>query len=114
MYAAFDVGTGPVQGKVPARHPSAAFVDSLDTVPRNAPRGKGIHFVVVNLSAHKTQALKDWLTAHPRGTFPLTTDLMRTLLHDIKIQNETSQPFGWRYRDVTRRMPATRKSNTSL
>ncbi len=142
LYAALDVGTGHVQGKVAVRHTSAEFVDFLDTVTRSAPRGKAVHFVVDNLSAHKTQAVKDWLAAHPRvtmhytptysswlnqveswfarierdciarGIFTSTTDLTRKLLRYIKLHNETCQPFVWRYRDVTRRMPATRKSTT--
>jgi transposase len=68
LYAALDVGTGRVQGKVAVRHTSAEFVDFLDTVTRAAPRGKAVHLVVDNLSAHKTQAVKDWLAAHPRVT----------------------------------------------
>lgn len=142
LYAALDVGTGRVQGKVAARHTSVEFVDFLKTVTRSAPRGKAIHFVVDNLSAHKTQAVKDWLAAHPRvtmhytptysswlnqveswfarierdciarGIFTSTTDLTRKLLRYITLHNETCQPFVWRYRDVTRRMPATRKSTT--
>jgi len=73
LYAALDVGTGHVQGKVAARHASAEFVDSLDTVTRAAPRGKAmIHFIVDNLSAHKTQAVKDRLAANPRVTMHYT------------------------------------------
>jgi len=53
LYAALNVGTGHVQGKVAARHTSAEFVDFPDTVTRAAPRRKAIHFVVDNLSAHK-------------------------------------------------------------
>jgi transposase len=47
-----------------------------------------------------------------RGIFTSTTDLTRKLLRYIKLHNETCQPFVWRYRDPTRRMPATRKSTT--
>jgi len=95
------------------------------------------------LSAHKTRAVTEWLVAHPhvtmhytptysstlsqvesrfarierdcitRGIFTSTTDLTRKLLRYIKLHNETRQPFVWRYRDVTRRMPATRKSTAS-
>lgn len=119
LYAALDAGTGGVQGKVAARHTSVEFVDFLHTVTRSAPRGKAIHFVVDNRSAHKTQAVKDWLAAHPRvtmhytptysswlnqveswfarierdciarGIFTSTTDLTRKLLRYITLHNET-------------------------
>ncbi|WP_396222501.1 transposase [Gemmatimonas sp.] len=142
LYAALNVGTGHVQGTLAARHTSAEFVDCLDTVTRSDPRRKAVHFVVDNLSAHKTPAVKDWLAAHPRvtmhdtptyrswlnqveswcarterdclarGIFTSTTDLTRKLLRHIKLHHETCQPFVWRYRDPTRRMPATRTSNT--
>lgn len=99
--------------------------------------------VLDNLSAHKTPAVKDWLAAHPRvtlhypptysswlnqveswfarierdciarGIFTSTADLTRKLLRYIKLHNGTCQPFVWRYRDPTRRMPATRNSHTS-
>ncbi len=134
--------TGRVQGKVPARHTSAEFVDFVDTVTRSAPRGKAIHFMIDNLSAHKTAHLKDWLAAHPRvtmhytptysswlnqveswfarierdciarGIFTSTADLTRKLLRYITLHNETCQPFMWRYCDPTRRMSVTRISTT--
>ena len=87
--------------------------------------------------------MKDWLAAHPRvtmhdtptnsswlnqvenrfariardciarGIFTSTTDLTRKLLRYITLHNKTCQPFAWRYRDLTRRMPAPRKSTTA-
>ena len=44
-----------------------------------------------------------------RGIFMSTIDLTRKLLRYIKPHHETCQPFVWRYRDGTRRVPATRK-----
>jgi transposase len=143
LYAALEVATGRVQGKVAARHTSDEFLDFLQTVSRSAPRGKAIHFIVDNLAAHKTRAVKDWIAAHPRvtlhytptysswlnhveswfarierdciarGIFTSTTDLTKKLLRYIKLHNETCQPFVWRYRDPTRRMRATRTSTTT-
>ena len=48
-----------------------------------------------------------------RGIFTSTTDLTRKLLRYITLHNKTCQPFVWRYRDVTRRMPPTRYSPTA-
>jgi transposase len=138
LYAALDVATGRVEGKTAARHTSAEFLTFLDQVVASAPKRKALHFVVDNLSAHKTKAVQAWLAAHPRvtmhytptysswlnqveswfarierdciarGIFTSTTDLRRKLLQYIKLHNQTCQPFVWRYRDVTRRMRATR------
>ncbi len=65
LNAALDVGSGHVPGNVAARHTSAEFVDVLDQVVRSASKRKAIHVVVDNLSAHVTQAVNDWLAAHP-------------------------------------------------
>jgi hypothetical protein len=65
LNAALDVGSGHVPGNVAARHTSAEFVDVLDQVVRSASKRKAIHVVVDNLSAHETQAVNDWLAAHP-------------------------------------------------
>jgi hypothetical protein len=68
VYAALHVDTGRVQGIVAARYTSAELVAFLDSVTRSAPWGKAVHSVVDNLSAHNTQAVKDFLAAYPRVT----------------------------------------------
>jgi len=143
LYAALAVATGRVEGKTAARHTSAEFITFLEQVRKTAPRGKAIHFIVDNLSAHKTKAVQAWVAAHPRvtmhytptysswlnqveswfarierdciarGIFTSTTDLRRKLLQYIKLHNQTCQPFVWRYKDPTHRIRATRTSTTS-
>ena len=54
LYAAFNTKTGEVLGKTAARHTSAEFVAFLADIVVNQPRGKEIHVIVDNLSAHKT------------------------------------------------------------
>lgn len=142
LYAALEVATGRVEGMTAPRHTSADFLTFLDQVVATAPKRKAIHFIVDNLSAHKTLAVKTWLAAHPRvtmhytptysswlnqveswfarierdciarGIFTSTTQLKKKLLQYIALHNQTCQPFVWRYRDVTRRMRATRISTT--
>jgi transposase len=127
---------------VAVRHTSAEFVAFLDTVAREAPRGKSVHFVVDNLSGHKTPLVKDGRAAHrrvtigytptnsswlnqveswfarlerdcsTRGIFTYNAYLTRKPLRYIKLYDESCQPFVWRCRDVTRRMPAMSKSTT--
>ena len=54
-------------GKTAARHTSAEFVAFLtDLVAYDKPRGKEIHVIADNLSAHKSQLVKDFLAAHQR------------------------------------------------
>src|SRR5881392_4465710 len=61
LYAAFDTKTGEVLGKTAARHTSAEFVAFLADIVVNQPRGKDIHVIADNLSAHKTGQVEDFL-----------------------------------------------------
>src|ERR1700756_4695703 len=65
LYAAFNTKSGKVLGKTVSRHTSAEFVAFLTDLVANQPRGKEIHIICDNLSAHKTQAVRDFLTNHP-------------------------------------------------
>ena len=51
-------------GKTAARHTSAEFVAFLTDIVVNQPRGKEIHVIADNLSAHKTGQVKDFLDTH--------------------------------------------------
>lgn len=143
LYAALAVGTGRVDGMTAPRHTSADFLTFLDQVMATAPKRKAIHFILDNLSAHKTKAVQAWLAAHPRvtmhytptysswlnqveswfarierdciarGIFTSTRELKKKLLQYIKLHNQTCQPFVWRYRDPARRIRATRISTTA-
>src|SRR5438105_4273939 len=64
LYAAFNTKTGEVLGKTAARHTSAEFVAFLTDIVANQPKGKAIHVIADNLSAHKSPPAKDCLTAH--------------------------------------------------
>jgi transposase len=65
LYAAFNTKTGEVLGKTAARHTSAEFVAFLADIVVNQPRGKEIHVIADNLSAHKTLQVDDFLKSHP-------------------------------------------------
>jgi transposase len=58
LYAAFNTKTGEVLGKTAERHTSAEFVAFLTDIVINQPRGKEIHVIADNLSAHKSQRSK--------------------------------------------------------
>ena len=136
LYAALEVGTGHVEGMTAARHTSAEFVTFLERVVATQPKRRAIHFIVDNLSAHKTKAVRAWLTAHPRvqlhytptysswlnqvvlwfakierdlivrGIFTSVPDLRRKLMQYIRAHNTTCHPFVWRYANPKRRIRA--------
>jgi len=53
-----------VLGKTAARHTSAEFVAFLTDIVMNQPRGKQIHVIADNLSAHKTERVEEFLECH--------------------------------------------------
>src|ERR1700732_2488421 len=72
LYAAFNTKTGEVLGKTAQRHSSAEFVAFLTDIVTNQPKGKEIHVIADNLSAHKSALVKDFLAAHPQGRLHFT------------------------------------------
>lgn len=134
LYAAFNTKTGEVLGKTAARHTSAEFVAFLADIVANQPRGKEIHVIADNLSAHKTKAVAAFLAEHPklhmhftptysswlnqvelwfakierdviaRGVFTSVPDLKRKLMRYIRHYNEQPKAVKWKYFDPTRRI----------
>jgi transposase len=132
LYAAFNTKTGEVLGKTAARHTSAEFVAFLTDIVINQPRGKEIHVIVDNLSAHKSQPVKDFLVEHPRvhlhftptysswlnqvelwfgkierdviarGVFTSVADLKRKLMRYIRQYNKSPRTVKWKYADPSR------------
>ncbi len=66
LYAALNTKSGEVVGKTAARHTSQEFVAFLAEVVANQPRGKEIHLIADNLSAHKTKPVEQFLAAHSK------------------------------------------------
>jgi transposase len=66
LYAALDITTGKVIGSLHARHRAIEFKKFLQTIDREVPAGLDVHLILDNASTHKTPAIKNWLTAHPR------------------------------------------------
>ena len=76
LYAALNTKSGEVVGKTAARHTSQEFVAFLAELVANQPRGKEIHLIADNLSAHKTKRVEQFLAAHPKAPSPLHADLL--------------------------------------
>src|ERR1700723_722613 len=134
LYAAFNTQTGEVLGKTAERHTSAEFVAFLTDIVINQPRGKEIHVIADNLSAHKSIAVKAFLAAHKkvhlhftptysswlnqvklcfpkirrdviaRGVFTSLADLRRKLMKYIHHYNNVPKTVKWRHFDPTRRI----------
>src|ERR1700686_2796825 len=132
LYAAFNTQTGEVLGKTAARHTSAEFVAFLTDIVVNQPRGKEIHVIADNLSAHKTKRVDEFLVAHrnvhlhftptysswlnqvelwfakierdviARGVFISVPDLKRKLMRYIRHYNQQPKPVKWKYFDPSR------------
>jgi len=134
LYAALNTRSGEVIGKTAARHTSQEFVAFLAEVVANQPRGKAIHLIADNLSAHKTKRVEQFLAAHPkvhlhytptysswlnqvenwfariereviaRGVFTSVKDLARKLMRYIRHYNRAPKPIKWTYRDSSQRI----------
>src|SRR5690242_20699558 len=134
LYAAFNTKTGEVMGKTAERHTSAEFVAFLTDIVVNQPRGKEIHVIADNLSAHKTKRVEEFLAGHPnvhlhftptysswlnqvelwfakierdvinRGVFTSVPDLKNTLMRYTRKYNPDPKPVKWKYFDSTRRI----------
>jgi transposase len=66
LYAALDLTTGKVIGRLHARHRAIEFKQFLQTLDREVPADLEVHLVLDNSSTHKTPAIHKWLLAHPR------------------------------------------------
>ena len=71
-YAALDITTGQVIGRLHSRHRAIEFKQFLATLDRDVPAELAVHLVLDNSSTHKTPAIQRWLAAHPRFVLHFT------------------------------------------
>ena len=123
----------PWQNRVPPYQPRVRRVSGGSPILVPAP-GREIHIILDNLSAHKTQAVRDFLQQHPRvrfhftptysswlnqveiwfakiereviarGIFTSVPDLARKLRRYINAYSANARPIRWKYSDPTRRV----------
>ena len=72
LYAALDLTTGKVIGRLHSRHRALEFKQFLQTLDREVPDHLDVHLVLDNSSTHKTPAIQRWLAAHPRFVLHFT------------------------------------------
>ena len=70
LFAALEVATGVIRGKITQTKKRADFQAFMDEVIADQPAGRQIHVILDNLNTHKKN--EDWLTAHPNVTFHFT------------------------------------------
>ncbi|HKN67725.1 MAG TPA: IS630 family transposase [Gemmatimonadaceae bacterium] len=72
LYAALDITTGKVIGRLHSRHRAIEFKQFLTTLDREVPAELDVHVILDNSSTHKTPAIQKWLAAHPRFVLHFT------------------------------------------
>ncbi len=72
LYAALDLTSGKVIGRLHSRHRAIEFKKFLQTLEREVPAELDVHVVLDNSSTHKTPAIQKWLLAHPRFVLHFT------------------------------------------
>lgn len=128
LIASLAVHQGEVMGKCYERHTNNEFIDFLEEIDQSYGHcNKEIHLIVDNLSVHKHQRVRDWLSERPnyfihftpthaswlnqielwfsiyarkivkRGVFSSKDALIDKTLEFIKLYNKNAKPFRWTY-----------------
>lgn len=125
LFAALDIATGKVIGRLHRRHRSSEFLKFLRTIDQNVPAELDVHLIMNNYGTHKTPAAKRWFVRHPRfhvhftptsaswlnqierwfatlsekqirrGTHRSTVALENAIRDYLEIYNEDPKPFAW-------------------
>ncbi|MBK8012156.1 MAG: IS630 family transposase [Deltaproteobacteria bacterium] len=125
LFAALNVATGGVIGRLRARHRAREFIAFLAEVDAAVEPGLDIHLVLDNLSTHKTPAVHRWLLKHSRfhlhftpthaswlnlverffgllteealrrGSHASVIQLRSAILEYLQAHNEDPKPFRW-------------------
>ena len=125
LFAALDVATGKVIGKIKRRHRSIDFISFLRHIDRVVPDDLEIHMILDNYGTHKTPKVKQWLLRHPRfhchftptysswinlverffasltehqlrrGSHRSVVALEKAIRGYLEIHNEQPKPFRW-------------------
>lgn len=144
LYAALHTKSGKVYGQTAPRHTSEAFVAFLAGLLAQQPRRQQIHIIADNLSAHKTERVRQFLRDHPRvhlhytptyaswlnqielwfakierdviarGIFTSVPDLARKLMRYIRHANRHPKPIKWTYTDTTHRIRPAGNSTVTV
>jgi hypothetical protein len=134
LYAAFGMGIGEILSGIHSHHTAAEFVAFLTDVVTSQSRGKEIHVIADNLTAHRTLKVNDFLQAHQTvhlhfvpsypswlkqvdqwlskierdiiasGMLNSGYDLNKKLMRHIRQYNKAPRTLKWKHFDPARRM----------
>jgi transposase len=66
LFAAMDVASGVTISNCYRRHRHQEFLQFLNDIDANLPRGVDVHLVMDNYGTHKVTKVRTWLVRHPR------------------------------------------------
>ena len=142
--AALNTQTGEIHGRTAERHTSEEFVAFLAQIVAGQPRNREIHIIADNLSAHKTERVRQFLADHKRvhihytptysswlnqveiwfskierdviarGIFTSKQDLRRKLMRYIKAHNKDPKPYKWSWNDTAHRISCATTSTVTV
>lgn len=72
LFAAPDVATGEVIGRLKRQHRSTEFLAFLREIDVAVPADMPIHLIMDNYATHKTDKVREWLAARPRHNIHFT------------------------------------------
>lgn len=130
LIAAFLVHQGIILGKCYDRHRHKEFINFLDQIEKEFPKGE-LHIIVDNLSVHKHDKVDKWLKKRngrikfhftpthaswlnqielwfnilsrkvlKRGIFNSREELVETVMKFIEQYNKKAKPFKWTYTGI--------------
>lgn len=125
LFAALNVATGEIIGKLKRRHRSTEYISFLRHIDQTVSAELDIHLIVDNYSTHKSPKVKQWLLRHQRfhchftptysswlnlverffatlteqqlrrGTHRSVPTLEKAIRDYLEIYNEDPKPFRW-------------------
>ena len=66
LFAAFNIADGTVISALHRQHRAVEFRRFLVAIDKAVPADLDVHLICDNLATHKTPAIRDWLSRHPR------------------------------------------------
>jgi transposase len=125
LFAALELKTSRVIGKLQRRHRSREFRQFLDVIESQVPLGLEVHIIADNYGTHKTAPIRNWFAKRPhfhihftptygswinlverwfaeltnkrirRGVFRSVRELECAIREYIDVHNEDPRPFVW-------------------
>ena len=125
LFAALDVATGKILGRIHRRHRTIEFRKFLDAIDATVSPDLDVHLILDNYQTHKTPIIQRWLAKRPRfhlhftptgcswlnlverwfgalteqrvrrGVFRSRHELEAAIKEYLEIHNEDPKPFVW-------------------